>query len=97
MGHDFRLSGPPSDSSQLPSGSYRQKLCLYVSLWDVLFKTYEVPQTNKDVHFGISKTKPNIYTTCMALYLLPFKFAFAPVVKHLKDRKTLSAPTLSTL
>ncbi|MBN3560838.1 sterol desaturase family protein [Aliamphritea spongicola] len=63
-------------------------------LWDVLFKTYEVPQTNKDVHFGISKTKPNIYTTCMALYLLPFKFAFAPVVKHLKrSQNTISTDT----
>ncbi len=64
-------------------------------IWDVLFKTYEVPQTNKDVHFGISRTKPNIYTSCMGLYLLPFKFAFKPVLRCLKpapnkatDKKT---------
>ncbi|WP_162938101.1 sterol desaturase family protein [Kiloniella sp. EL199] len=41
-------------------------------VWDVLFKTYHLPETNKDVHFGISKTYVSEYKSILALYFLPF-------------------------
>ncbi|WP_085899553.1 sterol desaturase family protein [Kiloniella majae] len=41
-------------------------------IWDVVFKTYHLPETNKDVHFGISKTYVSEYKSILALYFLPF-------------------------
>lgn len=39
-------------------------------LWDVLFQTYHMPETNKDVHFGISKNHVNKFETCLGLYFI---------------------------
>lgn len=45
--------------------------------WDVLFSTYHLPETNEDVHFGISKNYVSEYTSCLGLYFIPFKKALA--------------------
>ena len=51
--------------------------------WDVLFRTYHVPETNKDVRFGISINYVNEYESCLGLYFIPFRNALALVVKRL--------------
>lgn len=43
--------------------------------WDVLFRTYHVPETNKDVHFGISIDGANEYKSCLGIYFIPFRNA----------------------
>ena len=52
--------------------------------WDVLFRTYHLPETNEDVRFGISTHYANEYKSCMGIYFIPFKHAFAPIFKRLK-------------
>jgi sterol desaturase/sphingolipid hydroxylase (fatty acid hydroxylase superfamily) len=52
--------------------------------WDVLFRTYHLPETNKDVRFGISMHHVNEYKSCIGIYFIPFRHAFAPVFKRLK-------------
>lgn len=46
-------------------------------LWDVLFRTYEMPETDKDVEFGIyGQQGETEYSTCWRLYYLPFRNIF---------------------
>ena len=52
--------------------------------WDVLFRTYHLPETNKDVRFGISMHYVSEYKSCLGIYFIPFKNAFAPIFKRLK-------------
>ncbi len=52
--------------------------------WDVLFRTYHLPETNKDVHFGISKNYVSEYTSCLGLYFIPFRNALSPSLKKLR-------------
>ncbi len=51
--------------------------------WDVLFRTYQLPETNEDVRFGLSKHYVNEFKSCLGIYFVPFKNAFAPVLKKL--------------
>lgn len=44
-------------------------------LWDVLFKTYEMPETNKDVEFGIVEDASEL-NSCVNLYVIPFRDAY---------------------
>lgn len=45
-------------------------------VWDVLFGTYEMPETNKDVKFGVFGMEENDMDSCAKLYFMPFKKAF---------------------
>jgi len=49
--------------------------------WDVLFHTYQLPETNKDVRFGISTHYVNEYKSCLGIYFIPFRNALALVFK----------------
>lgn len=42
-------------------------------LWDVLFGTYLMPETDKDVRFGLSMDAGSDYKSCLGLYLTPFR------------------------
>jgi sterol desaturase/sphingolipid hydroxylase (fatty acid hydroxylase superfamily) len=42
-------------------------------IWDVLFGTYELPETNKDVRFGIAEGYANEFKSCLGIYFIPFK------------------------
>ncbi len=44
--------------------------------WDVLFRTYHLPETNKDVRFGISIHYVNEYKSCLGIYFIPFRNAW---------------------
>lgn len=43
--------------------------------WDVIFKTYSMPETNKDVKFGIGEGNADELDTCARLYWVPFRDA----------------------
>ena len=47
-----------------------------VPVWDVIFKTYCMPADNRDVKFGIGEGKAAELTTCLRLYLIPFRDAW---------------------
>lgn len=45
-------------------------------IWDVIFKTYEMPEDNRDVKFGIGEGNADELTSCTRLYWVPFRDAF---------------------
>lgn len=49
------------------------------AIWDVIFKTYIVPETNKDLKIGLSPSSvPIKYTSLFKLYTTPFKNLIFP-------------------
>ena len=42
-------------------------------LWDVIFRTYHMPETNKDVKFGVYGVETPEYDTIAKIYLLPLR------------------------
>ena len=44
-------------------------------IWDILFGTYEMPETNCDVEFGIVEDSSDL-NSCVNLYLIPFRDAY---------------------
>lgn len=52
--------------------------------WDILFRTYHLPETNKDVRFGVSIHYETEFNSCLGIYFIPFRNAFAPSLKRLK-------------
>ncbi len=52
--------------------------------WDVLFSTYHVPKTNKDIHFGISMEHESEFKSCWGLYYIPFRNVFSRAMLKLK-------------
>ncbi len=45
-------------------------------IWDVIFRTYEMPDDNRDVKFGIGDGNADELTSCTRLYWVPFRDAF---------------------
>ena len=45
-------------------------------IWDVLFKTYIVPEDNRDVKFGIHERDAKDLDGVLKLYWVPFRDAF---------------------
>lgn len=45
-------------------------------VWDVIFKTYHMPEDNRDVKFGIGDGNSEELTSCIRLYWVPFRDAF---------------------
>ncbi|MDX1461164.1 MAG: sterol desaturase family protein [Xanthomonadales bacterium] len=41
-------------------------------VWDLLFGTYCLPETNKDVKFGLGNGEEKDFNSCLGLYLVPF-------------------------
>lgn len=44
-------------------------------IWDVLFNTYEMPEDNRDVEFGIVEDSSEL-NSCLNLYFIPFRDAY---------------------
>ena len=42
-------------------------------VWDVVFGTYQMPETDADVKFGLSEREDEEFTSCIDLYLVPFR------------------------
>ena len=56
-------------------------------LWDVLFRTYHLPDTDKDVKFGISETYESEFNSCLQLYFVPFRNAYSLVRRSLRRKQ----------
>lgn len=52
-------------------------------MWDVVFGSYELPETNQDVAFGVHGYEHSEMDTCLKLYTVPFKRA----TRVLRSRK----------
>jgi sterol desaturase/sphingolipid hydroxylase (fatty acid hydroxylase superfamily) len=42
-------------------------------VWDLLFGTLQMPKTNADVKFGLGEREEEEFTSCIRLYLVPFR------------------------
>lgn len=42
-------------------------------IWDVLFKTYHMPDDDRDVKFGLYGVEETEYTSVWKIYTLPFR------------------------
>lgn len=56
-------------------------------LWDVLFRTYHMPDDDRDIEFGLYGQDSSEYSSCWRLYYIPFRNIFA---------KALSKPIADT-
>ncbi|WP_295313775.1 sterol desaturase family protein [Roseobacter sp.] len=45
-------------------------------VWDVVFRTYHMPEDNRDVKFGIGEGNAEDLTSCLRLYWVPFRDAW---------------------
>jgi sterol desaturase/sphingolipid hydroxylase (fatty acid hydroxylase superfamily) len=45
-------------------------------VWDVIFRTYHLPEDNRDVKFGIGEGKADELASCLQLYFIPFRDAW---------------------
>jgi len=63
-------------------------------IWDILFKTYEMPDTNKDVEFGIVEDSSEL-NSCINLYAIPFRDAYR-VLKGTHKKTPTSSSTHQT-
>lgn len=53
-------------------------------IWDVVFKTYEMPEDDRDVKFGIGEGNAEELNTCARLYWVPFRDAYRVVLAQIK-------------
>lgn len=60
-------------------------------MWDVIFKTYHVPEDNRDVRFGVAEGEAKGLTSCLRLYAVPFRdagsCAWAAIVSWTASRR----------
>jgi sterol desaturase/sphingolipid hydroxylase (fatty acid hydroxylase superfamily) len=45
-------------------------------VWDVVFGTFQMPRTNADVKFGLGEHEEEEFTSCVELYVVPFRNVF---------------------
>lgn len=60
-------------------------------VWDVIFGTYELPEDDRDVKFGVAGMRPDEMDSCTKLYLVPFRNA-ARRLRGTGRRKPAVAP-----
>ena len=53
-------------------------------IWDVIFKTYHMPEDNRDVKFGIGEGNADELNTCLRLYWVPFRDAYRVLKAQVK-------------
>lgn len=61
-------------------------------VWDVIFKTYEMPEDDRDVKFGIYGAKEQEYTTIWKIYSLPFKKVWKRLKKKYGKKPSVRTP-----
>ena len=42
-------------------------------VWDLMFGTFQMPETDADVKFGLSDREEEEFTSCVGLYVVPFR------------------------
>ncbi|MEP2030891.1 MAG: sterol desaturase family protein [Paracoccaceae bacterium] len=66
-------------------------------IWDVIFKTYHMPQDNRDVKFGIGDGNADELDTCARLYYIPVRDAYRLVRKSFsKDKSAPDSPPVKS-
>lgn len=65
-------------------------------VWDVLFKTYEMPPDNRDVKFGIGEGNADELTSCARLYYIPFRDAYRVVKKSWRRKYRIPADMVAS-
>ncbi len=53
-------------------------------IWDVIFRTYHMPEDNRDVKFGIGEGNADELNSCLRLYWVPFRDAYRVVKAQVK-------------
>src|SRR5262245_11413890 len=64
-------------------------------VWDLIFGTFQVPQTNADVKFGLSDREEEEFTSCLGLYFVPFRNVvrlFVPEHRRMLQREEPAHP-----
>ncbi len=61
-------------------------------VWDVIFGTYEMPEDNRDVKFGVTGVKHGEMDSCLKLYYVPFKKSFARLRKGKRPSAQATSP-----
>ena len=56
-------------------------------IWDVIFRTYHLPETNKDVKFGIAENHEVEYKSCLGIYFVPVINTFKRIIDSLQKFK----------
>ena len=56
-------------------------------IWDVIFKTYHMPEDDRDVKFGIGEGNADELTSCWRLYWVPVRDAIRVVQARLSGRE----------
>ena len=46
-------------------------------VWDLIFGTYCLPETNKDVKFGLGNGEEQDFRSCLGMYAVPFRKLWA--------------------
>ncbi|SEL38759.1 Sterol desaturase/sphingolipid hydroxylase, fatty acid hydroxylase superfamily [Roseovarius azorensis] len=59
-------------------------------VWDVIFKTYELPEDNRDVRFGVAGMNAEEMDSCAKLYLVPFRNVVRRLRRSKKTKETIS-------
>ncbi len=60
-------------------------------VWDVIFGTYELPEDNRDVIFGVPEEDGRDLDTILRLYWIPFRDVFRLVKRREEKAKSLAA------
>ncbi len=55
-------------------------------IWDVIFRTYHMPEDNRDVQFGIGEGNAEELTSCVRLYLVPIRDAYRVILAQFMGR-----------
>lgn len=55
-------------------------------IWDVIFKTYHMPDDNRDVKFGIGSEDKGEFTSCARLYWVPVRDAYRLVRRRVRGK-----------
>ncbi len=55
-------------------------------IWDVIFGTYCMPADNRDVRFGVGEGQAEGLTSCVRLYLVPFRDAGRDIHRAVRRR-----------
>jgi sterol desaturase/sphingolipid hydroxylase (fatty acid hydroxylase superfamily) len=66
-------------------------------VWDVIFGTYEMPEDNQKVKFGVTTGDDADLDSVFRLYWVPFRDAYRVVKRARKKRSKMNAPEADTV
>ncbi len=74
-----------------------KNFAFFFPVWDVIFGSYVMPEDNRDVKFGVTeKDRGHELTSCLKLYVLPFRDAWILLKRKPGPKTDAVAPAQST-